>query len=223
VAKSSAKQPNGKRPGKGGIIPPAPLWVKGQSGNPRGRPAAGATIRERVNIIIESGTNEAELRAMARNKSLLVEDRMAAERILRTLEAPDIADFQPWLEGKCDLVELRERGVNTEAVKKAKVKVRVVPVGDGATEQHIEREIELYDRAGEDFDRIINHTDGQATKKVEVSGAAGSLAFDLGEFAEMLITTFGATRLPPMMRAALDARRGAKQINNTVIEQGDTK
>jgi hypothetical protein len=45
-----------------------------------------------------------------------------------------------------------------------------VPVGDGETEEVIDREIELHDRAGTDFDRIIDHTDGKATQRTEISG-----------------------------------------------------
>ena len=87
-----------------------------------------------------------------------------------TLESGDLADLQPVLRGEKTLEQLRAEGVNTEVIKKFKVRSRVIKVGDGQTEQQIERELELHDLSGSDFDRIVNTTDGFPTKKLQLSG-----------------------------------------------------
>jgi hypothetical protein len=143
--------------GRGGVIPPPEHQFKpGQSGNPAGRPPnAGATLREHINDLAHADLTEDELRRVARDKRLPWTRRAAAERILRTIESGDIADYEPILKGQKSPAELRSEGVNTEMIKKIK-----------PTEHGIE--IELHDRAGEDFDRIIGHTDGKPTQRVEM-------------------------------------------------------
>jgi hypothetical protein len=90
--------------------------------------------------------------------------------MLRCLEWPDLADFEPYLASEMSLEELQAGGVVTEAVKKAKVRVRTA--SDGTTET--EREVELFDRAGTDFDRVLDRTEGKPhqTLEVETSGTA---------------------------------------------------
>jgi hypothetical protein len=132
-------------PGRnGGTLYP---FQPGQSGNPGGRKTAGATIREWFNSLAEQQLDEDALRAVARDKRAPWPKRAAAERILRTLEAGDLADFEPYLRGEMTLEQLREAGRNTELLKRAKT---------GAKGQ---REVELHDRAGADIDRIIGHTE----------------------------------------------------------------
>jgi hypothetical protein len=150
--------------GNGGIVPPVEARFKpGESGNPAGRKSAGATIKEQFNWLAEQDLNEAEVRKIARDKSLPWTRRAAAERILRTLEAGDLADMEPALRGEKDLTTLRSEGVNTEIVKKIKVKTRVTPDG----EEVIEREMELHDRAGTDIDRILDRTEGKPAQSVD--------------------------------------------------------
>lgn len=139
----------------------------GQSGNPAGRRTAGATVKEWLNALSDAGTTERDLRAIARDQSVAWAKRTAAERMLRTLEAGDLADFQPYLHGAKTLEELRAAGVNTEIVKKCKVKVRTL--GDGTTET--EREVELFDRAGADFDRVLDRTEGKPRQTVELESS----------------------------------------------------
>lgn len=154
--------------GRGGNIPPPEhRWRPGESGNPAGRPTAGLTIREHVNELARQDLTEAELRKIARNPETGWTKRAAAERILRTLEHGDISDFAGVLRGENNIEDLRAMGVNTEVVKKLKTKSRKQKVEDGEVEEIIEREIELHDRAGQDFDRVVNHTAGNPVQPIE--------------------------------------------------------
>jgi hypothetical protein len=212
MKKSTANQSIAK-PGKGGVLlDPKHRFQPGQSGNPSGRRTAGATVREWINVLAEQGLTEDDLRRIARDRRLAWAKRTAAERMLKTLEFGDLADFMSVLKGEQDLEQLRAAGVRTEVVKKLKVKNRV----DSEGEHYVEREIELHhDRAGADFDRIIGTTDGLPTKRVEQIGPFKP-AHDVGELAEILVVTFGATRLPPMFQAALEQRRRAKQVDSNI-------
>ena len=58
-------------------------WKPGQSGNPNGRPVAGASYAEHLNLLV--GKLEAEVRAIARDKDAPVHQRMAAKTTLRAL------------------------------------------------------------------------------------------------------------------------------------------
>jgi hypothetical protein len=85
-----------------------------------------------------------------------------------------------WLRGEASLADLRERGLNTEVVKKAKVTKKVI----GATKEGddvsiLTRELELHDRAGVDFDRIADRTHGKSTQPLDVQGAALPLAVQI--------------------------------------------
>ena len=75
--------------------------------------------------------------------------RQAAIRMLQMLEHPDLADYEDLLHGQVTLKQLRDAGVATDAIKKFK------PTKDGI-------EIELHNRSGEEFDRILNRTLGPA-------------------------------------------------------------
>lgn len=146
-------------------------FQKGESGNPAGRKTAGAYVREWLNVLAEKELSESELRAIARDKAAPWTKRTAAERILRTLEAGDLADMEPVLDGVETLTDLRNRGINTEVVKKMKVKTRTTD--DGARE--VDREIELHDRAGEDFDRILDRTLGKPAQAIDVTSNGDSI------------------------------------------------
>src|SRR5688572_3978311 len=159
-------------------------WKPGQSGNPNGRPSAGATLREWINVLAARSCTESQLRRIARNGKLPWPKRAAAERILRTLEAGDLADMEAFLRGDQTLDQLREGGVNTEVVKRCRTKVRVAAGG----EEVIEREIELHDRGGEAFDRIVNHTDGRPTARIvqHLDGTLRTPAQGTAEVADLL-------------------------------------
>lgn len=143
-----------------GTAPPASTrWQPGQSGNPSGRKNAGASIRNWINDL--SHLTEPQLRKLAANKRAPWTKRAAAERMLRTLESGDLADFTAVTRGEKTLDELRAAGVNTAVVKKVKVKRRTIRAGDEVIGEEVEGEVELHDRAGDDFDRILDRTIGK--------------------------------------------------------------
>ena len=157
------------------VAPPiAHRWKPGQSGNPSGKPrAAGWSIRERVNQLVEKDLTEKELRQLARNPSSGCTVRMAAERILRAMEFGDLSDFAGLMRGENTLEDLRAMGINTEVIKKIKSKTRMVPIGHGKVEEVVEREVELHDRAGAEFDRIVNQTAGNPMQPIEADLKSG--------------------------------------------------
>jgi hypothetical protein len=148
--------------GRGGVVPSREhRWQPGQCGNPKGRPSAGATLTEWVNVLAEQNLTEAKLRRIvARAKDPWLK-RAAALRILRMLENPDLADYQDALDGIQTLQEARELGVRTDAVKKFHRKVTTTRTG----EEVVETEIELHDRAGIEFDRLCDRTEGRPTRR----------------------------------------------------------
>lgn len=149
------------RAGKGGIVPPVEHQFKpGVSGNPEGRKTAGATIKEHINSMAEAELTEDAIRKIARGKDEPFPRRMAAERILRAMEVGDLADFLPLIKGEKNIDEMRQGGSNTEVVKKLKWGKHGI-------------EIELFDRSGEDFDRVMDRTAGKPNQAVEVSGGVG--------------------------------------------------
>lgn len=142
----------------GGTPPVEHQFQPGVSGNPKGRPSAGAALVELVNVLGARNPIESELRRIARDQNIGWMDRAAAERALRTLEAGDIADFEDWLTGDTSLQELREKGLNTELLKKCKID------DEGG------RSLELHDRAGADFDRIADRTEGRPSQALKLTG-----------------------------------------------------
>jgi hypothetical protein len=158
--------PSGEKPSsRANLIPIKPGEVR----NPEGRKTAGAYIKEWINSFACQELSAEQLKKIARDPKAPVTKRAAAERMLRTVEAPDLADFEEVLQGESDLRTLRQKGVNTEAVKKVKTKTRTTEGKDGGATTEVEREIELYDRAGVDFDRVVEHTAGKPSQAVDVT------------------------------------------------------
>src|SRR5688572_9189950 len=108
-----------------GVVPPVDhRWKPGQSGNPAGRKTAGAVLRDWLNALGEKELPEAELRAIGRDKAAPWAKRAAAKRLLRTMESGDLADMEGLLDGRMSLEQLRESGVDTEVIRRIKVKRR---------------------------------------------------------------------------------------------------
>src|SRR5688572_11714193 len=89
-----------------GNPPRSTRFKPGQSGNPKGRPSAGASLREWLNVFVAQELTEDQLQKIARCRSAPVLKRAAAIRALGTLEWGDIADFMGWLDGTMSLEEL---------------------------------------------------------------------------------------------------------------------
>lgn len=153
-------------------------------------------MKEWLNTFCAQGLTEPDLRAIAKDKSVPWAKRAAAERALRTIEAPDLADFEDFVSGSVSLEDLRAKGIDTGVIKKVKERRQVTrSVESGkALEETVTREIELHDRAGEDFDRVSDRTDGKPaqSKTVTHQGPGGGpveiegrLSFDHDGFAEL--------------------------------------
>lgn len=145
----------------GGALKP---WPKGVSGNPQGRKSGGAYVKEWANSFYEQKLDEYALRKIAKDPKEEPARKTAAVQILHSFEYSDIADFEAALDGQKSLKELRGDGVNTAVVKKTKTKRREIPNGDNAPIIEVEREIELHDRSGAAFDRIMDRTEGGVAK-----------------------------------------------------------
>lgn len=169
--KSPAEQGIGPGRGKGGVpVPVAHQFRPGQSGNPKGRPTAGATAREHLNALAAAGLTEAQLRRIATDPKADGIRRSAAVRILRTFEHPDPADMEDMLDGRVTLRQLRQRGFNTSAIRKVKVKTRTLRDAEGNDAGvEVEREVELHDRSGAEFDRVFDRTEGRPRQQVDVT------------------------------------------------------
>jgi hypothetical protein len=127
-----------------------------------------------MNAMIASDLTEEQIRIEARKKSNPAAKRIAAERILRSMEYGDLSDFSGLLKGEHNLEDLRAMGINTEVVKKFKRRVRTERAGEGdRVEEIVETDIELHDRAGEDFDRIMDRTEGSPRASLELNGGPG--------------------------------------------------
>lgn len=147
-----------------------------------GRKSLGASLADWLNIFDTQDLREDDLRRIARDKAEPVTKRGAAERMLLLVERGDVADFERLLEGDQTLRQVRDLGINTEVVKKIKVKRRTIPSeGDGPDAVEVEREIELHDRSGDEFDRICDRTEGKPKQSVTHDGDIGLRTIAEGE------------------------------------------
>lgn len=139
-----------------------PPWKKGESPGAAAPKNAGCCIKRWINVLQDA--NESELRRMAKDPRLAANKRIAAQQLLRAIATPDMADFEPLVEGTATMAKLRDAGVDTTQVKKLAVR---------HTEHGTNRDIELYDRSGESVDRIMDRTDGRPKQTTEITGEGG--------------------------------------------------
>lgn len=150
--------------------PPWSPMAPGQSGNPAGRPKRGAVVEEWLDQM--SDWTADDLIAAVKDRKSPQAKVEAAIQSLHARELPDLADFQPYLDG-ATLDDLRKRGIDTRSVKKAKVRKRTHTDKDGGSIETVEREIELHDRSGPAFDRIMDRTVGKPLAKVQTEHTDG--------------------------------------------------
>lgn len=140
----------------------------GHSGNPKGKPAGGPEINGRINELICGKATEVDLRQIVFDKKEPIARRMAAVTLLKAIEYGDLADFEDVRNGKKTLRDLKTEGMSTDIVKKLKTKTREINREGQSPIIETEVEIELHDRSGENFDRIMDRTDGKAVQPIEV-------------------------------------------------------
>lgn len=148
------------------LVPP---YKPGVSGNKGQRNTAGAIITNHLNRMGRQGYSAKKLRKIQRNQGQPQLKRAAAERLLRMVDGVSLLDFEKYIDGKCTLEELREEGVNVDVIKKVKARIRRYDM-DGKPVEEIIREIELFDRAGEETDRVQDRTEGRPAQAVNVTG-----------------------------------------------------
>lgn len=147
----------------------------GQVLNPSGRKVLGAYITECKNSLGdklskgEIGWND--IREMARSGK--GNWRPAAVQMIQSVELPRMADYEPLLDGEMDARGLEKSGVDTTAIKKMKLKRREIPQdNDDPPIVEYEREIELHNRSGEAFDRIMDRTVGKPAQSVTIQSSS---------------------------------------------------
>jgi hypothetical protein len=135
----------------------------GQSGNPKGRPSAGAAVIEWLNELQNS--NEDELDAIVSDKTNPLPKRAAAIQWLTILaDAADIADFATYLDGTESLADLKRRGVRVRRLKKIRGSITTNARG----EKVINLDVELSERGGRVLDRIMDRTHGRPRQQIEL-------------------------------------------------------
>jgi hypothetical protein len=152
-----------------------PTWLRewqfkpGESGNKKGRTTAGATLKEQINRLVEGNYTEEELREIAKDKTKGIAERSAANRLINMIERGDLADVEAFLNGDKTLKQLRDSGLHTDIIKKAKVVKKKFMTEGGENVEVESREIELHDRSGGEFDRISDRTEGRPTQAVDLN------------------------------------------------------
>lgn len=150
-----------------------PFTSERQPKNSGRKPSAGLSVREWVNSMQD--WEEADLRKVCFDRKLPWTKRLAAKRMLHAIENPDLADFNDYLEGGVDLIDLRDKGIDTALVKKAKVKTRTIERDGAEPIVEVEREIELHERSADDFDRLLDQTAGKPIQPVALDAAVTSV------------------------------------------------
>jgi hypothetical protein len=199
----------------GGALKP---WPKGVSGNWKGSSTAGACISNAYNGM--SGLTPAEYRIIANDERESGARIAAARQWLETL-GEDIAELEPFLQGRKTLKALRDAGVNTRMIKKASIR-------RGEDGEHITVELR---HGGEALDRIADRTEGKPTQRVEVAKVDRDPSTILQDIAGLMrqypmAAEMIAGALPPGFRAGLAAVSSLNEetlVDRQAIESPDVR
>lgn len=135
--------------------------------NPTGVRCAARSITEHFNDLDRA--TEAEIRAIARDKTAPANKRAAATQWLDILASSgELADFEPFLDGTHDLRKLQREGVATRLAREAKVTTHT---SDSGSETR--REIKLSDKGADSLDRVLDRTGGKPhqSQSLQIHGA----------------------------------------------------
>jgi hypothetical protein len=147
----------------------------GESGNPKGRKTLGAYVTEWLNAFSFRKVNRRTLLRIARSRKADPNMIIAAGRMLAMMDRPDLADFEPLVDGQLSLRELRAQGVDTSQLKRwepKKTKTTIRKQGEADVEEETsEAKIELFDRAPQAFDAVLDRTDGQPGQSLRITGS----------------------------------------------------
>ena len=153
------------------------LWPgqrRGEPGrNPAGRPPGGLVVEEWLNLLLHDAEMDRDaLWRLAENAKTPTAKAIAANQALLARFPADLSDFEPFIDGARTLKQLKSDGVSTYGVKSCEVKRKrlVAGAGDAAQEWEIEhRKIELHDRSGPAFDRVMDRTVGRSRENKDVN------------------------------------------------------
>lgn len=147
-------------PKQGGKLYPV---QKGEKRNAPGRRTFGTYVKEHINSMACQLDNGNLTWADIATKAKTGEgnERIAAVQLMQMVERADMADYEPAINGEKTLKEIREDGINTALIKR--VRQRRITTTDEKGNQVVEitRDLELHDRAGEAFTRLLDQTDGK--------------------------------------------------------------
>ena len=155
----------------------------GEVRNPEGRKTAGAYIKEHVNSMACRKLTKKQLRKIIADEDEDWTRVAAAEQALRSMESPDIADFQEVVRGTKTPDDLRKAGIDTAAIKKYTIGKKGISV-------------ELHNRAGESFDRVVEKTDGKDPQAVDVTSGNKPLSTDAALTQALTLLGIGAGQVP---------------------------
>lgn len=153
---------------RSGVVPPVAHRFK--KGNPGGRRPIGSSVRDWMNIL--QGASRATLEKIAKRPGRGSAKVIAAVRVLRAMEHPDVADYDAITEEGLTAAQARAKGINTAPIKRVKVKRRTIEREGQEPIVEIEREIELRDTALQESEFVTNQTGGTPTKTINVQGGA---------------------------------------------------
>lgn len=145
-----------------------PAWT---SETAPARKTVGAAIKVWMNHFSTQDLSSQEVAEIYRDEKAPLTKRLAAKRLMRAMEDPDMADYEPVLEGEISLRDLRASGVDTTLVKKMKIREKTTTGEDGGETREVTRELDLHDRSLDEVRTIMDYTEGRPAQQIAVSGA----------------------------------------------------